>query len=142
MSFSKDKIRIGVLRGGPSEEYEVSLKTGGVILANLPDDCEPIDIFISKDGIWHTHGVERAPIQILKTLDMVINGLHGTYGEDGKVQQMLEHFRIPYSGSDSISSAIGMNKILSKEIFKDEKLALAIIGNIKNQKEIEGIFRL
>ncbi len=122
MSFSKDKIRIGVLRGGPSHAYDVSLKTGGVILANIDDGYEPIDIFISKDGLWHTQGIEKSPYQILKTIDLVVNGLHGNYGEDGQVQRMLDHFSKPYTGSDFMSSAISMNKILSKEIFKKNKI--------------------
>ncbi len=116
MSFSH-KIRVGVLRGGPSPEYEVSLKTGGTILANLPEEFEPLDIFISKDGAWHARGLEKSPYDILKTVDVVVNALHGAYGEDGTVQKLLEQFNIPYTGSDSIASALGMNKIMSKDIF-------------------------
>jgi len=116
MSFSH-KTRVGVLRGGPSAEYEVSLKTGGAILANLPEEYEPLDIFISKDGAWHTGGQEKNPYNILKTVDVAINAMHGSYGEDGTVQKFLENFGIPYTGSNSISSALGMNKIMSKYIF-------------------------
>lgn len=117
MSFSH-KIRVGVLRGGPSPEYEVSLNTGKTILANLPEEYEPLDIFISQDGIWHTGGLEKDPYKILKSVDMVINAMHGAFGGDGTVQKFLENFGIPYTGSDSISSALGMNKMMSKNIFR------------------------
>ena len=116
MSFST-KTRVGVLRGGPSPEYEVSLNTGRVILANLPDEYEPLDIFISKDGAWHTSGQQKNPYDILKTIDVVVNALHGAYGEDGKVQKFLENFGVPYTGSSSIASALGMNKEMSKNVF-------------------------
>jgi D-alanine-D-alanine ligase len=49
---------------------------------------------------------------------MVFNALHGAYGEDGKVQNILEIHGIPFSGSDSMTSAIGMNKSLSKKVFR------------------------
>jgi len=116
MSFST-KTRVGVLRGGPSPEYEVSLNTGKTILANMPDEYEPLDIFISKEGVWHTMGLEKNPYDILKTVDVVVNAMHGFYGEDGTVQRFLENFGVPYTGSDSIASALGMNKIMSKNIF-------------------------
>jgi D-alanine-D-alanine ligase len=116
MSFYH-KIRVGVLRGGPSPEYDVSLKTGGTILANLPEEYEPLDIFISKDGAWHNGGVEKEPYKILKTIDVAVNALHGAYGEDGTVQKLLENLGIPYTGSGSVASALGMNKIMSKDIF-------------------------
>ena len=116
MSFAH-KIRVGVLRGGPSPEYEVSLNTGKTILANLPEEYEPLDIFISKEGAWHAGGLERDPYRILRTIDVAVNATHGAYGEDGTVQKFLENFGIPYTGSDSIASALGMNKIMSKDIF-------------------------
>jgi D-alanine--D-alanine ligase len=116
MSFSH-KTRVGVLRGGPSPEYDVSLKTGRTILTNLPEEYEPMDIFISKDGIWHDKGLEKSPENILRRVDVVVNGLHGKYGEDGEVQRILEHFNVPYTGSGSLASAITMNKEASKKSY-------------------------
>ncbi|MEK7635366.1 MAG: hypothetical protein AAB446_02985 [Patescibacteria group bacterium] len=121
MSFSH-KIRVGVLRGGPSPEYDVSLKTGGAVLANLPEEYEPLDIFISKDGEWHARGLQKNPYDILKTIDVAINAMHGAYGEDGTVQKILEHFHVPYTGSNSIASALSMNKKMTKEIFNRQGL--------------------
>ncbi len=111
-------LRVGVLRGGPSHEYEVSLRTGGNVLKHLPaEKYQPIDIFIDKKGAWHLHGAERSPDKILKQIDVAFNALHGHFGEDGKIQQLLTTFNVPYTGSTPLASALGMNKVLSKEAF-------------------------
>ena len=81
------------------------------------EEYEPLDVFISRDGAWHTAGLEKSPYQILKTIDVTVNALHGAYGEDGAVQKLLENFGIPYTGSDSMASALGMSKVMSKNIF-------------------------
>jgi D-alanine-D-alanine ligase len=118
--MSRQRIRVGVLRGGPSEEYEVSLKTGSFVLDKLvlEDEFEPIDIFISRDGVWHHRGLEVEPRDVALYIDIAFIALHGTYGEDGKVQRILEQFGVPYTGSDSFSSALGMHKHISKKIFE------------------------
>ena len=115
------KTRVGVIRGGPSGEYSVSLQTGRAVLKNLPEEkYSAHDILISRDGTWHMHGIPRDPHQILKHLDVVFNALHGEYGEDGKLQLLLDSFGIPYTGSGALASAVGMNKILSKGVFTKE----------------------
>lgn len=129
MSFSH-KIRVGVLRGGPSPEYEVSLKTGGNILANLPEEYEPVDVFISREGIWHDKGLEKTPEKILQKVDVVINGLHGKYGEDGEVQKLMDHFGVLYTGSGTIASTLAMNKIASKKIYKNNSLKTPVFASI------------
>lgn len=113
-----NKIRIGVLRGGPSSEYEVSLKTGTSVLKNLPEKYTPIDIFIDKSGVWHIQGIPHEPHEAFKKVDAIFNALHGEYGEDGKVQKILDTFSIPYTGSKTLPSAVGMNKALAKNVFK------------------------
>lgn len=114
MVFGSNRI-VGVLYGGPSSEYEVSLQTGDTVLKNLrPEKYTAREILIDKDGVWHTQGMARKPEQALKGIDVVFNALHGEYGEDGQVQRVLEHFRIPYTGSDVFGSALAMNKILAK----------------------------
>jgi len=115
---SRGKIKVAVLRGGPSSEYDVSLKSGETVLKHLPDHYDPLDIYISKDGQWHMHGISKEPQNILKHVDVVFNALHGEYGEDGTVQKTLETFGIPFTGSSSLSSAIAMNKFRTKEIAK------------------------
>jgi len=115
----RDKIRVGVLRGGISPEYGVSLKTGGAVLKHLSKDkYYPVDLLITKDGTFHANGRLTDLPQISRKVDVVFNALHGEYGEDGKVQRLFEHFCIPFTGSMSLPSAIGMNKALSKEAFK------------------------
>ena len=113
MSFAH-KTRVAVLRGGPSSEYEVSLKTGETVLKSLPSKYEGVDVFISKDGRWHVGGLERSPSDALKHVDVAFVALHGQFGEDGKVQRILEHLGIPFTGSESFPSAVAMNKHMTK----------------------------
>jgi D-alanine-D-alanine ligase len=113
-----NKTRIGVVRGGPSSEYDISLKTGAAVLEALDrEKYEPLDIVISKDGLWHIYGLETKPHEVLHRIDVIFNALHGYYGEDGKIQNLLEAHDMPFTGSGSLSSAIAMNKILAKEYF-------------------------
>lgn len=112
--------KVAVLRGGPSPEYEVSLKTGQEVLRHLPSYYRPLDVFISRDGSWHRDGVARPPEEILRGVDVVWNALHGEYGEDGTVQKLLEDLGVPYSGSGTLSSAMAMNKVMAKrEVWKE-----------------------
>ena len=111
---------VGVLRGGPSREHDVSLKTGHAIISNLPEDRYTVrDIYIDKQGTWHVGGRPVAPGSALRSLDVAFLGLHGEYGEDGEVQKLLEKFGIPYTGSDSFSSYLAMHKVLAKEKAKE-----------------------
>jgi D-alanine-D-alanine ligase len=117
------RIRAGIIRGGPSHEYDISLKTGANILTHLPADKFSVrDIYIDKNGVWYMHGIPSTPHEVLNHLDVVINGLHGNYGEDGKIQHIFETHGIPFTGSGSFASAMGMNKNLTKEIYKKEGL--------------------
>lgn len=118
MTLSPPKIRVGVLRGGTSSEYDVSLKTGGAVLKHLPrEKYEPIDLLVTKNGEWHVNGLPADLPKVSRNVDVVFNALHGSYGEDGKVPALLDHFSIPYTGSKPIPSALGMNKRLSKDRF-------------------------
>lgn len=115
-------IRVGVIRGGTSAEYEVSLKTGANVLSHLRGDIlsksyTPVDIFIDKEGVWHIGGVPASQEKVFHAVDVIFNALHGDYGEDGTVQQMLDMWKIPYTGSGALASAIGYNKALAKEEF-------------------------
>ncbi|MEK7184625.1 MAG: D-alanine--D-alanine ligase [Patescibacteria group bacterium] len=140
------RIRIGVLRGGPSNEYDVSLKTGATVLNNLSHEKYNIkDILIDRNGLWHMQGVPRLPHDVLSNLDVVFNALHGEYGEDGKVQHILETHGIPYTGSNSFSSAIGMNKQMSKEVYKKNKIktpgSILLDSLVDFSKNVHEIFR-
>ncbi|MFA6355088.1 MAG: D-alanine--D-alanine ligase [Candidatus Paceibacterota bacterium] len=115
-------IKVGVIRGGISGEYEVSLKTGSNVLSHLRSDklgktYKAIDILIDKEGIWHINGKPVAMVDVFHSVDVIFNALHGDFGEDGKVQQMLDQWSIPYTGSGAFASALGYNKVLTKEQF-------------------------
>lgn len=110
--------RVGVVRGGPSSEYEVSLKTGGHVLSHLPEHYQGVDILVTRDGAWHLGGLPTRPERAAGQVDVIFNALHGEYGEDGRVQNILEHAGVPYTGSNTFASAVGMNKPLAKEIFR------------------------
>lgn len=114
---------VGVLRGGPSREHEVSLATGAAILAHLPKEhFTARDIYIDKQGNWHLFGKPVTPAEALRSLDTVIVGLHGEYGEDGEVQKVLERFGVPYTGSASFPSFVAMHKLMAKK--KAEELGV------------------
>ena len=114
-------IRVGVIRGGVSPEYEISLQTGGRVLQTLAEKLsskyKPVDILIDRDGLWHVGGLPASLPRIQHGADVFFNALHGEYGEDGKLQQLLENLNIPYTGSGPLASAVGMNKSLTKEHF-------------------------
>ena len=110
------RIRVGVLRGGLSPEFDVSIKTGASVLKNLPAQYRAHDILLAKDGGWHLDGMPMADTRIFDTVDVIFNALHGVYGEDGKVQRYLDSHGVRYTGSGAVASALGMNKIRAKEI--------------------------
>jgi D-alanine-D-alanine ligase len=106
--------KIGVLMGGLSSEREVSLASGTAVLKAFQDKgYSPVGIDVNRDAAEQIRkaGVEAAFI-----------GLHGKYGEDGAIQGMLEVMGIPYTGSGILASAMGMNKIVSKMVFKNHGL--------------------
>jgi D-alanine-D-alanine ligase len=106
---------VAVLRGGPSEEYEVSLKSGARVLEALREtDYITTDITITKGGEWLIGGRVKRPTDALAAIDVVFIALHGAYGEDGTVQRLIERLGIPYTGSTSYASAIAMNKAITK----------------------------
>jgi D-alanine-D-alanine ligase len=102
---------VAVLRGGPSSEYEVSLKSGAAVLEHLDrEKYEPRDIFITRKGEWHSHGVPMLPEKALAGVDVVFNALHGEFGEDGGVQRLLHVLKIPYTGPEPVAAALTFNK--------------------------------
>lgn len=120
------KTRVAVLRGGPSEEYDVSLRTGSAVLGSIDRVLyEPVDIIITKAGEWLIDGRLRYPEHVLPTFDVVFIALHGTYGEDGTVQRLLDRFGVPYTGSSAYASSIAMHKGYTKEHIRTLPLRLA-----------------
>jgi D-alanine-D-alanine ligase len=110
-------IRVGVLRGGPSSEHDISLLSGANILERLQrEPYQPVDIFIDKKGEWHVRGIPMTPERALQGIDVVFNPLHGQYGEDGTVQRILDRIGVPYTGAGAYGAAVSLNKPLTKEI--------------------------
>ncbi len=109
-------LRVGVIRGGIGHEYEVSLRTGSSVLKNLDKHkYQTRDILIDKAGLWHLDGLPIDPHSLAGLIDVSMIALHGEFGEDGQIQNLFDRLQIPYTGSGHIASALGMNKILSKE---------------------------
>lgn len=113
----KKKLRVVVLMGGRSSEREISLLSGKEILANIDKDAYSVSsLEIPKKGnAWVNRLLNLKP-------DLVFIALHGTFGEDGSIQGMLEQLGIAYTGSGILASAIGMDKILFKKMMRDEKI--------------------
>ncbi|MDZ4284323.1 MAG: D-alanine--D-alanine ligase [Patescibacteria group bacterium] len=110
------QYRVAVLRGGPSEEYDVSLRTGARVLEALDRELyEPLDVVITKSGEWLLKGRTRAPQEIIGSIDLAFIALHGVYGEDGAVQHLLDTMNVPYTGSAAFPSAIALKKAITKE---------------------------
>lgn len=106
---------VGVLRGGPSKEHEVSLKSGAAVLAHLPEDRYIArDIYIDRNGVWHDRGRPTMPERILRQLDVILMPLHGEYGESGEVQKLLDQFGVPYAGPDQFGVHQAMHKLIGK----------------------------
>ena len=120
----KDK-RVAVLRGGPSEEYEVSMQTGAAVLEALRNQHYfAKDIVISRAGEWLDEGRVKDPEQALEAIDVVFLALHGTFGEDGSIQRLLERKHIPFTGSRGFASALALNKDLTKNFLKRHGVAM------------------
>jgi D-alanine-D-alanine ligase len=114
------KINVAVLRGGPSSEYALSLKTGAEYLRALPEDEYTVrDIFVDKEGVWHSRGIPTTPVQALAHSDVVLNALHGGMGEDGTVSRFLEQQGIAYAGSRSPAAALTYNKVRTREALQE-----------------------
>ncbi len=113
------KLNLVILMGGMSSEHEVSLSTGQNVSEHLNKKKYNVKpIVISKKGKWVVNEKEKTINKALKGIDVVFNALHGEYGEDGRVQGLLDCFRVPYTGSGVLASALGMDKVKSYELFK------------------------
>ncbi len=128
------KLKVGVIFGGKSGEHEVSLVSAqGIMNAMDKEKYEIIPIGIAKDGRWITsgdpmkvlesgmeEGIASAslPSDLFKEVDVIFPVLHGPYGEDGTIQGLLELADIPYVGAGVLGSALGMDKIAMKAIFR------------------------
>ena len=111
--------KIVVLRGGPSSEFDVSLKTGKSVIDHLREDHEITDVVIDKNGCWFCGGIEKQPNEVVRGKDLVFNAMHGEYGEDGTVQELLENLGVNFTGPKKFGAVISINKPKTKDIYKN-----------------------
>jgi D-alanine-D-alanine ligase len=158
LHFAK-KLRVGVFFGGKSIEREVSLNSGRTICDHLDTNkFSVIPIFQDADGVlyilpWHflhrgkisdfRHRLANEATRIewddlKKTVDFVYLAVHGRFAEDGTVQGMLEILSIPYLGSKIFGSALGMNKLVQKEVLKTNGISVAP-GTVVYKHEVASI---
>ncbi len=127
-----EHYRVLVLEGGTSSEREISLKSGraaATALAKIGHQVETVD------------PMEEA-IEILdwERWDVVFNALHGTFGEDGQVQEILDRIGIPYTGSGVKASQLAFDKRAAKQVFRTNAIAtpeyLAVGRHVHNDHSI------
>lgn len=129
------KQTLGVIYGGKSSEHEVSLRTAFSIFNAINyDQFDVIPIYIQLDGQWvkgDTYTKAPADVEHLrmsltenisifelaKEVDVFFPVIHGPYGEDGTLQGLLEMINVPYVGAGVLGSAMGMDKVVMKQIF-------------------------
>ncbi|HEX9234640.1 MAG TPA: D-alanine--D-alanine ligase family protein [Candidatus Acidoferrum sp.] len=150
MTTDKKRLRVGVLFGGRSGEHEVSLASAASVIRGLdPDKYEAVPIGISKEGHWLLGGAAQKMLpEVLKAgqrvvmaadptdaallpldrngmgqrLDVVFPVMHGTYGEDGTIQGMLDLAGLPFVGAGVLGSAVGMDKDVAKRLLQQAKI--------------------
>ncbi len=147
---NKKRLRIGILFGGRSGEHEVSLASAASVIRGLdPDKYEAVPIGITKEGHWLIGaGAQKMLPEVLKggqrvmmtadptdaalvkldgsgggqRLDVVFPVMHGTFGEDGTIQGLLDLAGLPFVGAGVLGSAIGMDKDVAKRLLQVAKI--------------------
>jgi D-alanine-D-alanine ligase len=119
---SPKKIRVGLLYGGRSGEHEISVRSARSVQAALdPAKYELAEYFIDKEGKWHPNALVPEP-RSNSGIDVVFPVLHGTFGEDGTVQGLLELAELPYVGAGVLASALAMDKVMTKRVCREAGL--------------------
>jgi D-alanine-D-alanine ligase len=122
-------MKVGVIMGGISSEREVSLQSGKSIMENIDySKYDVVEVVIDK---------KEDIIEKVKGLDFALLALHGKFGEDGTVQAVLETLGIPYSGCNPLSSALCMDKDMTKKILKASNIRVAKWINVSSVDDID-----
>jgi D-alanine-D-alanine ligase len=118
------KTRVAVIYGGRTGEHEVSVRSAQAILAGLdPQKYEKIEYFIDKQGKWSPRPIVPEP-GAHPGIDVVFPVLHGTFGEDGTMQGLLELADLPYVGAGVMASAVSMDKEMMKRVCRERLLPI------------------
>src|SRR2546422_315353 len=113
------RMRIAVLQGGRSGEHEVSLRSAKSIMEAMDKSrYDVIPYTIGKDGKWEPRPILPEPGGNPE-IDVVFPALHGTFGEDGTIQGLLELADLPYVGAGVLSSSLSMDKELMKRVCRE-----------------------
>lgn len=120
MTTHGNKLKVAVLYGGRSGEHDVSKMSAASVLEELDESkYEITPIYIDRDGRW------PGPIEEMRRFDVVFPVLHGPNGEDGTVQGMLTVLDVPFVGAGVVGSAVGMDKIIFKDVMRAHDLPVA-----------------
>lgn len=126
------KLRVLILGGGPSFEREVSLNSAEMVARHIDrKKYEPILATVPKTGKWAPQG----------KVDVVFIAMHGEFGEDGQIQKILENYKIPYTGSGVLASALGMDKLRSQSLFANNGLNVPEIIYLDNIKRFPVVIK-
>lgn len=126
------KDHVAVLMGGMSTEHEVSLASGAKISESLDRSRFAVTpVTITRDGLWlfpdsRSLDIFVAPRELRRlNVDCAFIALHGSFGEDGRLQGMLDLLGIPYTSSGCIASGLAMDKVRAKAVARDAGLLVA-----------------
>ena len=110
------KTRVAVIYGGRSGEHEISLRSAKSIIDALdPEKYKVLHYVISKEGKWSPRPISPEP-NGNPEIDVVFPALHGTFGEDGTLQGLLELAALPYVGAGVLASSVSMDKEVMKRL--------------------------
>jgi D-alanine-D-alanine ligase len=110
------KLRVAVVYGGRSGEHEVSIRSARAIMDGMdPAKYERMEYFIDQQGKWSPGPILPEP-GVHPDIDVVFPVLHGTFGEDGTVQGLLELADLPYVGAGVLGSSVSMDKDMMKRV--------------------------
>ena len=116
------KTRVAVVYGGRSGEHEISLLSAEAVIAAMdPERYEVTRFVIGKDGKWNPRPILPEP-GANPDIDVVFPVLHGTFGEDGTIQGLLELADLAYVGANVLASAVSMDKDVMKRLCRDAGL--------------------
>ncbi|MEE2695186.1 MAG: D-alanine--D-alanine ligase [Pseudomonadota bacterium] len=128
---SKESDKIAILKGGISDEQEISKLTADQVFATLSKKYTTKIINVDEDCIKLISDLKKFQP------DKVFNCLHGFFGEDGQVQSILNYLKIPYTHSGVLASSLAMNKITSKLVYESIGVRCPKTIHLGNKKKIE-----
>jgi D-alanine-D-alanine ligase len=135
------KKRVAVIYGGRSGEHEVSLRSAQSIIDALdPEKYKVLHYLISKEGKWSPRPIVPEP-HGNPEIDVVFPALHGTFGEDGTLQGLLELAGLPYVGAGVLASSVSMDKEVMKRLAKERGLPVVdyLVFSSAELKDSDGI---